>query len=57
MKSKSSLAEVGGCYEGRLREMGTSWEGKKRDGVNILGWRSSVRNLVSLRRLGAAVNC
>ena len=39
-----------------LREMGTSWEGVKRETLNRLGWRRSVRSCVGLRRLGAAVS-
>ena len=39
-----------------LKEMGTSWEGVKREASNRLGWRRSVRSYVGLRRLGAAVN-
>ena len=38
-----------------LKEMETSWEGVKREALNRLGWRRSVRNCV-LRRLGAAVS-
>ena len=38
-----------------LKEMGTSWEGVKREALNRLGWRS-VRSCVGLRRLGAAVS-
>ena len=39
-----------------LKEMGTSWEGVKREALNILGWRRSVRSCVGLRRLVAAVS-
>jgi len=39
-----------------LKEMGTSWEGVKREVLNRLGWRRSVRSCVGLRRLGAAVS-
>ena len=39
-----------------LKEMGTSWEGVKREALNRLGCRSSVRTCVGLRRLGAAVS-
>ena len=35
---------------------GTSWEGVKREALNRLGWRRSVRSCVGLRRLGAAVS-
>ena len=40
-----------------LKEMGTSWAGVKREALNRLGWRRSVRSCVGLRRLGAAVSC
>ena len=40
-----------------LKEIGTFWAGVKREALNILGWRRSVRNCVGLRRLGAAVSC
>ena len=40
-----------------FKEMGTSWEGVKREALNRLGWRRSVRSCVVLRRLGAAVSC
>ena len=39
-----------------LKEMGTSWEGVKREALNRLGWRRSVRSCVGLRWLGAAVS-
>ena len=39
-----------------LKEMGTSWEGVKREALNRLGWRRSERSCVGLRRLGAAVS-
>ena len=39
-----------------LKEMGTSWEGVKREALNRLGWRRSLRSCVGLRRLGAAVS-
>ena len=39
-----------------LKEMGTSWEGVRRETLNRLGWRRSVRSCVGLRRLGAAVS-
>ena len=39
-----------------LKEMGTSWEGVKREALNRLGWRRSVRDCVGLRRLGAVVS-
>ena len=40
-----------------LREIGTSWEGVKREALNRLGLGRSVRSCVGLRRLGAAVSC
>ena len=40
-----------------LRELGTSREHVKREALNILGWRRSVRSCVGLRRFGAAVSC
>ena len=40
-----------------LMEIGNSWEGVKREALNGLGWRRSVRSCVGLRRLGAAVSC
>ena len=39
-----------------LKEIGTSWQGVKREALNRLGWWRSVRSCVGLRRLGAAVN-
>ena len=39
-----------------LKEMETSWEGVKREALNRLGWRRSVRSCVGLRRLGDAVS-
>ena len=39
-----------------LKEMGTSWEGVKREALNRLRWKRSVRSCVSLRWLGAAVS-
>ena len=39
-----------------LKEMGTSWEGVKKEDLTRLGWRRSVRSCVGLRRLGAAVS-
>ena len=38
-----------------LKEIGTFWEGVKREALHRLGWRRSVRSFVGLRRLGAAV--
>jgi hypothetical protein len=40
-----------------LKEMGTPWVGVKREALNRLGRRRSVRSCVGLRRLGAAVSC
>jgi hypothetical protein len=39
-----------------LRDMGASWEGAKREPLNILGWRS-VGCYVGLGWLCAAVSC
>ena len=39
-----------------LGEMGTSWEGVKKEALNRLGWRRSVRSCVGLRGLGDAVS-
>ena len=39
-----------------LKEMGTSLERVKREALNRLGWRRSVRSCVGLRRIGAAVS-
>ena len=39
-----------------LKEMGTSWEGVKREALNRIGWKKSVRSCVGLRWLGAAVS-
>ena len=39
-----------------LNEMGTSWEGVKREALNRLDWRRSVRSCVGLRWLDAAVS-
>jgi len=39
-----------------VKEMGISWEGVKREALNRLGWRRSVRSCVGLRRLCAAVS-
>ena len=39
-----------------LKEMGTTWEGVKREALNRLGWRRSMCSCVGLRRLGAAVS-
>ena len=38
-----------------LKEMGTSWEGVKRETLNRLGLRRSLRSCVSLRQLRATV--
>ena len=38
-----------------LKEIGTSWEGVKREALNRLGWRKSVRSCAGLRRLSAAI--
>ena len=39
------------------KEMGTSWDGVKREVLNRLGWKMRVRSSVGLRRLGTAVSC
>ena len=39
-----------------LKEMGTSWEGVKREALKRLGWRRSAHGCVGLRQLGAAVS-
>jgi len=36
--------------------MRSSWEGVKREPLNKLGWRRSVRSCGGLRSLGAAVS-
>jgi hypothetical protein len=40
-----------------LKEMGTSWAGVKREALNRLVWKRSVRSCVGLKRLGVAVSC
>jgi hypothetical protein len=40
-----------------LKEIGTSWAGVKREALNRLEWRKSVRSCAGLWRLGAAVSC
>ena len=37
--------------------MGTSWEDIKKEALNKLGWRRSVRFWVGLKPLGAALRC
>jgi hypothetical protein len=37
-----------------LMEMGTSWEGVKREALNRIGLRRSVRSCLGFKRLGAA---
>ena len=39
-----------------LNEMGTSWEGVKREALNRLGLGRSVHSCVGLRQIGAAVS-
>ena len=41
----------------KLWEIGTSWEGVKREASNRLGRRRSVRSCVGLGRLSAVVSC
>ena len=40
-----------------LKEMGTFWEGVKREALNRFGWRRSVHSSVGLRWLHAVVSC
>lgn len=40
-----------------LREVGTCSEGVKRETMNRLEWRRSVRSCVGLRRFDSAVSC
>ena len=40
-----------------LKEIGTSWEGVKRDALNRLGWNWSLRRCVAFRWLSAVVSC
>jgi len=40
-----------------LKEMRSFWVGVKREALNKLGWRRSVRSCVGLRQLGANVSC
>jgi hypothetical protein len=40
-----------------VREMGTSWEGVKREVLSRQGWRRSVCSCVGLRQLDAIVSC
>ena len=40
-----------------LKDMGTLWDGVKREALNRLGWRRSVRSCVGLRLLSSAVSC
>jgi hypothetical protein len=46
-----------GVIKKDLKEMGTSWAGVKREALNRLGRRRSVRSCVDLRWLCAAVCC
>ena len=39
-----------------LKEMGTSWEGVKREVLHRLGWGRSVRSYAGFRRLGAEMS-
>jgi len=39
-----------------LKEMGTSWEGVKREALNRLGWRRSVHSCDGFSWLSAAVS-
>ena len=38
-------------------ETGTSLEDVRREALNILGWRRSIRSCTGIRRFGAAVSC
>jgi hypothetical protein len=40
-----------------LKEIGTSWQGLKREALSRLGWRKGVHNIAGLKWLGAAVSC
>ena len=40
-----------------LKEIGTSWEDVKREALNRLGWRRSVRSCFELKWLGTVVSC
>ena len=40
-----------------LREMGTAWDGVKREASNRLRWRRNVHASVDLGRLSASVSC
>ena len=51
-ESKSSSSGVGGRHKERF-----TWEDVKREALNRLGWRRSVRSCIGIRRLGAAVSC
>jgi len=48
---------MGGFRKERFKGVRTSWEGVKREALNILGWTRSMRSCVALRRLGDAVSC
>jgi hypothetical protein len=48
---------IEGVIKKDLKEMGTSWEGVKREALNILRWKRNVRSCVGLKRLGAALSC
>ena len=50
MENRPSTVGVKVCRKKGIREMGTSWEGVKREALNILRWMS-VRSSVGLRWL------
>ena len=57
MKSRMSSGGEGGCCKEGFKENGNFLEGVKREGLNRLRWRRSVRNCVCLRRPGTAASC
>ena len=58
-KLKAGRPQLGWEYviKKYLKEMETSWEDIRREAMNRLEWRKSVRNCVGLRRLDAAMSC
>ena len=57
MESMSSFSGWDYVIRKYLKEIGTSWEGVKRDALNGLGLRRSVHSCVGLRRFGVLVSC
>ena len=51
------MVGVGGSHKERFKGYVTSCEGVKREAVNRLGWRRSVRSSVGHRQGGATVSC